>query len=134
MSTYAIPRFLVLSLMVAAPLIAVGCVEAPQSRGAKKIGYSGNVQLEKVTAAIHRAGSKTQWMMNDVRPGLIEAKREWGNGKHNIVVEVVYDEKTYRIVPKSSKNLDRGGGRVHRAYNEQINALDAAIKNETWNF
>ena len=35
---------------------------------------------------------------------------------------------------KSSKNLKRSGGRVHRAYNERINALQKAIKDETWNF
>jgi hypothetical protein len=134
MKRNSITRTLILSLLVTAPLIAGGCIESPQARGAQKIGYSGNVELEKVTAAIHRAGRKTQWVTNQVRPGLIEAKREWGNGKHNIVVDVVYDDKTFRIVPKSSKNLDRGGGRVHRAYNEQINALQAAIKNETWNF
>lgn len=134
MKPHAIPRRLMLSILVATPLIAAGCIESPQAPAAHKIGYSGDVQLEKVTAAIHRAGSKTQWRMTDIRAGLIEAKREWGGGKHNIVVEVVYDEKTYRIVPKSSKNLDRGGGRVHRAYNEQINALEQAIKSETWNF
>ena len=134
MRRHSIPRTLILSFLVVAPLIAAGCVEAPQERGARKIGYSGNVQIEKVTAAIHRAASKMQWTTKQISPGAIQARREWGRGKHNIVVEVVYDDKTYRIVPKSSKNLDRGGGRVHRAYNEQINALDKAIKDETWNF
>lgn len=134
MTSHSITRRLILSALVAAPLFAVACTESSQTRGAQKIGYSGNIQLEKVTAAIHRAGRKTQWMTKDIRPGLIEARREWNGGRHNIVVEVVYDDKTYRIVPKSSKNLERSRGRVHRAYNEQIDAFQNAIKNETWNF
>jgi len=134
MASHAIARRLLLTLLVAAPLLAAACTESTQTRGAQKIGYSGNVQLEKVTAAIHRAGRKTQWATKQVSPGVIEARRDWGNGKHNIVVDVVYDDKTYRIVPKSSKNLGQSGGRVHRAYNEQIDALQNAIKGETWNF
>lgn len=133
MTRQAVPRGLILAFLFAVPLIFAACTESAQTRGAKKVGYSGNVRLEQVTAAIHRAGRRTQWRTTQIRPGLIEARREWGNGKHNIVVEVVYDAKTYRIVPKSSKNLRRSGGRVHRAFNEQIDAFDKAIKDETWN-
>ncbi|MDH3232955.1 MAG: hypothetical protein OEQ29_05470 [Alphaproteobacteria bacterium] len=128
------PRRALFALLFVVPLLGTACTETAQTSGAQKIGYSGNVQLEKVTEAIHRAGRKSQWVTKSVSPGAIEAKREWGGGKHNIVVDVLYDTKTYRIVPKSSKNLTRSDGRVHRAYNEQINALQKAIKDETWNF
>ncbi|HUT50516.1 MAG TPA: hypothetical protein VM325_14340 [Alphaproteobacteria bacterium] len=127
-------RHAIYALMFAVLLFGTACSESTQARGPQKIGYSGNVQLDAVTEAIHRAGRKSQWVTKSVSPGVIEARRDWGGGKHNIMVDVLYDTKTYRIVHKSSKNLKHSERRVHSAYNIQVDALQKAIKDETWNF
>jgi hypothetical protein len=87
--------------------------------------------LDQITHAIMRAGPRQNWRMTLVRPGLIEARREWGGGKHNIVVEVVYDTTQYRIDYKSSKNLRYSGGTVHRAYNRETIRLYDEIYRQT---
>ena len=127
------PRILNL-LLVAAVLVLVGaCTESVTRRGPSPIGMSsGKVTLEKVTTAILKAAPRAKWTATLIRPGLIEAKRVWGGGKHSIDVDIVYDEKSYEINYKSSKNLKHTGGSVHPAYNFQVGELSRAIKSATW--
>lgn len=113
--------------------LVAGCTETMYRHTTTKIGMSDTVQLSQVTAAIQDAGNVTRWRTRVVRPGLIEAKREWGGGKHNIVVDVIYTTKNYKIVYKDSKNLKYNGRTIHRAYGEQVGAFDKAIKARTWN-
>lgn len=112
-------------------LAATGCMQGvPEPKAS--IGMTGQANLAQVTTAIQEAGVETAWQMTVVRPGLIEASREWGGGKHNMVVEVTYDAKTYNIKYKSSKNLGYDGQSIHRAYDTHVKRLDAAIKSRTW--
>lgn len=121
-------------LFVAAALVLVGaCTESVTRRGPSPIGMSsGKVTMEKVTAAILKAAPRARWTATLIRPGLIEAKRVWGGGKHSIDVEVVYDAKNYEINYKSSKGLKFTGGSVHPAYNFQVGELSREIKKATW--
>ena len=121
-------------VLFAASLILVGaCAETVSKPGPTPIGMgSGKITLEKVTEAIQKAAPKAKWTATVIRPGLIEAKRAWGGGKHSIVVEVVYNTKDFEINPKSSKNLRRSDGSVHPAFNFQIGELRRAIKSTTW--
>ena len=112
-------------------LAAAGCAQ-PMVQPSSSIGMSGQASLDQVTAAIQAAGVETQWRMTVVRPGLIEASREWGGGKHNMVVEVAYDNKRYNIKYKSSKNLAYDGQTIHRTYDTHVKLLDNAIKSRTW--
>lgn len=120
--------------LVAISLVLVGaCTESVTRRGPSPIGMSsGKVTLDKVTAAILKAAPRAKWTATLIRPGLIEAKREWGSGKHSIDVEVVYDAKQYEINYKKSSGLKYTGGSVHPAYNFQVGELSRAIKNATW--
>ena len=87
--------------------------------------------LDQITQAILRSGPPQQWVLTVVRPGVIEGKRSWANDKHNIVVEVVYDTKKFRIDYKSSKNLRHDGTTAHRAYNRQTIRLYDEIYRQT---
>jgi hypothetical protein len=127
---HRITKLMIVIMGVAA---VAACSESVQTFSSKKIGMSPDIPLEKVTVAMLRAAQKTQWHATVIQPGLIEAKREWGGGKHNIVVDIVYTSKTYDIKYKSSKNLNYTGTSVHRAYNAQVGNLNKAIKDETWN-
>lgn len=121
-------------LLVAAALVLVGaCTESVTRRGPSPIGMSsGKATLEKVTAAILKAAPRAKWAATLIRPGLIEARRVWGGGKHSIDVEVVYDAKKYEINYKNSKGLKYTSGSVHPAYNFQVGELSRAIKSATW--
>lgn len=112
-------------------LAVAGCttgVVQPQG----KIGMTGEATLAQVTDAIQQAGVEAGWQTKLVRPGLIEGHREWGNGKHNMTVEVVYDAKSYTIKYKDSKNLSYDGSSVHRQYWLRVQRWDEAIKARTW--
>lgn len=119
---------------IAAVLVLVGaCTEGVTRRGPAPIGMSsGNVTMAKVTAAILKAAPRAKWTATLIRPGLIEAKRVWGGGRHSIDVEVVYDAKNYEINYKNSSGLKYTGGSVHPAYNFQVGELSRAIKAATW--
>ena len=112
-------------------LAAPGCTQR-MVEPAASIGMTGEASLAQVTAAIQAAGVETAWRMTVVRPGLIEASREWGGGKHNMVIEITYDAKRYNIKYKSSKNLGYDGQTIHRSYDTHVKLLDNAIKSRTW--
>ena len=97
-----------------------------------KIGMTGDATLAQVTEAVQQAGAEAGWETKVVRPGLIEASREWSNGKHSMVVEVIYDAKSYTIKYKDSKNLQYDGGSIHRQYWLRVQRFDDAIKARTW--
>ena len=120
------------SLFVAVLLIA-GCAESVVKHSPTKIGLSKSIPLETVSAAIMRGVAKTPWKGKMIEPGLIEATRVWGGSRYNVVVEIVYNSKSYEIKYKSSQNLGYTGGSIHRSYNIQVGLLDKAIKEETWN-
>ena len=114
-------------------IAAVGCSNSIYQHRETKIGAPDNMPISRVTAAIQSAAQATEWSTTMVQPGMIQATREWGGDKHNIVVDITYDTKTYKITYKSSKNLGYNGRRIHRAYREQVVALDTAIRARTWN-
>ena len=118
-------------MVVLVCLAGTGCTTGVvQPEG--KIGMTGEATLTQVTDAIQQAGNETGWQTKVVRPGLIEGHREWGNGKHNMTVEVVYDAKTYSIKYKDSKNLGYDGTTVHRQYWIRVQMWEDAIKARTW--
>jgi hypothetical protein len=117
--------------LVLACLTAAGCtVGVVQPKG--KVGMTSDVKIEQVTEAILAAGAEAGWTTKLVRPGLIEGSREWGNGKHSMTVEVIYDAKNYEIKYKDSKNLQYDGSSVHRQYWLRVQRWDEAIKARTW--
>ena len=122
---------LTLALMTGLALSACGGVATTYDFKSREVSTKKDLKREQVTAAILKAGAVRNWQMTVIRPGLIEAKREWGGGKHNIVVNVVYDSKAYKIDYKSSKALRYSGGTAHRAYNRETIRLYDEIHAQT---
>lgn len=89
-------------------------------------------QMEK---AIMIGGSRVNWRMQKVKPGLIEATQMARS--HTAVVEIPFTEKNYSIIYKSSVNLKADGdGNIHKTYNRWVRNLDkeinAAIVSESY--
>lgn len=125
-------RIIVSLIAVVLLTAATGCTRTQQSYPPRALGAKSTPSLDAVTSAILRAGRRQSWNMTVMRPGLIEAKREWGRGgKHNIVLNVVYSQSDYSINYVSSKNLKAGDGTIHRAYNRETTNLYDQIRVET---
>ena len=122
---------LTLAMTAGLALSACGGVAPTYEFKSREVSTKKGLTQEQVTSAILTAGAVQNWQMTVIRPGLIEAKREWGGGKHKIVVDVVYTSKTYEINYKSSKNLRYSGGTAHRAYNRQTIRLYDEIHAQT---
>jgi len=126
-------RTILLAGLIAVALSAAGCgTSQPRaSYTSLTIAAKSNPTLDQVTEAIMRAGPAKQWQMKLVRPGLIEANRSWGGGKHQIVVNVTYTAKRYSIEYKSSQNLKVRSGSIHWSYNREVNRLNDEIQRQT---
>jgi len=84
--------------------------------------------MEKVTAAIIKAGGGLGWNMRPIKPGLIEATLNIR--AHQAIVNITYDEANYNIDYKSSNNLKYNGTKIHSNYNGWIQNLSRAINNQ----
>ncbi len=123
---------LIVTLFAAFALTAAaGCTRTQEDFKPRALGAKSSPSLDAVTGAVLRAGQKQGWQMTMVRPGLVQARNEWGGGKHNIVVDVTYSTSEYSIKYVSSKNLKKGDGTIHRSYNRLTNRLYDAIREET---
>jgi len=122
---------LTLALMAVFALGACGGVAPRYEFKSREVSTKNDLTQAQVKSAILQAGAVQNWRMTVVRPGLIEATREWSGGKHGITVDVVYNSKTYEINYKSTKNLKYGGSTVHRAYNRQTIRLYDEIHAQT---
>ena len=126
-------RTILLAGLMVVALSAAGCGTS-QPRASYTdlpIATKTNPTLGQVTTAIMRAGPVKQWQMKVVRPGLIEATRSWGGGKHQIVVNVTFTTKRYAIEYKSSQNLKARSGSIHWSYNREVNRLNDEIQRQT---
>lgn len=118
MAYLAIPsKAICLGLLLIAGLSCAACTRPQQELPKRSLDTNSAQNLASVTAAIQRAGSAQGWETKIVRPGMIEATKEWTGGKHNIVVHVLYSASDYEIKYVSSKNLKSGDGVIHNSYN-----------------
>jgi len=119
--------------LVAIAIAAAGCGTSQPRASYTDLPIAAKAEptLDQVTAAIMRAGPVKSWQMNLVQPGLVEATRTWGSGKHQIVVNVTYTTKRYSIVYKTSTNLKEQGQSIHWSYNREVNRLNDEIQRQT---
>lgn len=117
---------IVLSVFV---LAAVGCRSNPvQNVSNAPIGSGAALKMEQIKNAIIRAGSTLGWRVKAETPGHLVATLDLR--KHQAVVDITHDTKSYSIKYKDSTNLDYDGTNIHSNYNGWIKNLSVAIDNQ----
>ncbi|WP_019625728.1 hypothetical protein [Thioalkalivibrio sp. ALJT] len=81
---------------------------------------------EQMERAIRTAGITLGWQMEEIEPGLIEARLE--QRESVAVVEIPYATGQYSIRYKNSSNLNYADGKIARDYNHWIKSLDDQIR------
>lgn len=83
--------------------------------------------MEKVRATIERTAVRNGWQLSDQKEGSFVGKREWGGGKHNIVVDVLYDLRKFSINYRDSHQMRYDGSWIHNSYNRMVQKLEEDI-------
>lgn len=93
-------------------------------------GYAArhDLTVDDVRPLVERVATNKGWELSDVKRGSFVGKRQWGGGKHNIVVTVTYRPKSFNIDYKDSKRMGYNGSSIHHAYVDMVKELEAAIK------
>jgi hypothetical protein len=87
--------------------------------------FVGTAPLDERTAQIKRAGAGLGWVMEEVRPGVIQATLNIR--EHQAVALIDYTPTTFSIHYKNSVNLKYDGNQIHSNYNGWIQNLERAI-------
>jgi uncharacterized protein (DUF39 family) len=87
-----------------------------------------SVNMQQVTTAIMRAGTRLGWQMQPEGPGRLSGRIALRT--HTAAIDVEHDTKTYTIKYRDSSNLDARDGMIHRNYNGWIQNLDKSIRAE----
>lgn len=102
-----------------------GCVRTAPIAQISSTVSSGHTQAE-VKNAILKAGAQRQWIMSEVKPGIIKARQQ--SNKHQAEVQITYTATGYNIKYDSSLNLKASGGKIHKTYNRWVRNLDKDIQ------
>jgi len=120
MKTY-IKLFAVLAIIGA----LAGCARTAPIAQINSTVSSGHTQAE-VKSAILKAGAQRQWIMSEVKPGVIKARQQ--SHQHQAEVQITYTATGYNIKYDSSLNLKASGGKIHKTYNRWVRNLDKDIQ------
>jgi hypothetical protein len=121
-------------LVAAAALIALGaCGQTQPIQNVENqpiILPPGKKQpnMNEVTTAIMRAGTRLGWVMQPEGPGRVSGRIALRT--HTAAIDVEHTTKSYTIKYRDSQNLDAKDGMIHRNYNGWIQNLDKAIRSE----
>lgn len=124
---------------IAAAMIVVTCtIGAAHARSTEMyepervslVAGDGKPSKQKMHEAIVSAGRHKQWVVAGDKPGTITLR--YSRGKHEAVIDVDYDEKSYQIKYVSSENLNfsaKDGGKpsIHPHYNSWVKELSYGI-------
>ena len=116
-------------------LLAVACTKPIHKVEGKGYGWGPQkgVTMAQIRSTIEKTAYDLGWQLSDQKPGSFTAKREWGAGKHNVVVDVVYNEKTFSILYKDSRSMGYSGDSIHHTYNSMVETLETHIKTNVSN-
>ncbi|HSW16429.1 MAG TPA: hypothetical protein VLJ86_04330 [Ramlibacter sp.] len=116
---------------LAVTVFVAGCKSAPvlDIAQAPTITASGKaLTRDQVRAAIVRSGATLGWLMKDEGPNMIVGTFNYG--ATSATVEIPYTGNTYSIKYRSSVNLDKGNGLIHKRYNTWIQDLTRGINTQ----
>ncbi len=87
--------------------------------------------LDQIKQAIVRGGARHNWTLAKDEPGKLTLKYNKQN-KHEVVVDVSYDQQGFQIRYVSSLNMkhDSATGEIHPFYNRWVSNLSQAISME----
>lgn len=116
-------------------LIAVGVIFAGCSKLIKIKTYECNISkpvtIEKVKSAILAGCEERGWTTTQKNDNTISAKL-LHSGKHEVYVDIIYDDKNYKIEYVNSANLKATGTKIHKAYSKWIHFLQKSINAELY--
>jgi hypothetical protein len=93
-------------------------------------GPQKGVTLAQVRATVEKAALDQGWLLSNEKSGSFTATKAWGGGKHNAVVDVLYNLKNFTIRYKDSKLLGYNGSTIHKTYNLMVTRLEEKIKTD----
>lgn len=102
-----------------------GCARTAPIARINSTVSAGHTQVE-VKNAILKAGAQRQWIMSEIKPGVIKARQQ--SSKHGAEVQITYTATGYDIKYDSSLNLKASGGKIHKTYNRWVHNLDKDIQ------
>ncbi|MBW3696331.1 hypothetical protein EK599_11560 [Vibrio sp. T187] len=109
-------------------LLLAGCGRVQPVMNIEDTPVAYNLQSKQVKSAIYEAATNRDWLVSEVKPGLLRA--ELFVRSHHAVIEIPYSDKFYSIQYVESDNLKYSDGNIHRNYNRWINNLNTDIKNK----
>lgn len=122
---WAIYSFFI-SIMVAACSSRVNKIEAsPYGYGSRT-----DLKIEQVREPVENAARQDGWELSDVALGKFVAKKEWGGGKHNVVVDFTYTGENFTIRYKDSKNMSYNGALIHETYGRFVKQLQSKVQSD----
>ena len=108
-------------------LVLAGCkMQLVEDVESAPLSTPENATLDQVTKAIVKGVHWADWETTEVAPGHIVAGTTVRN-KHRAVVDIFFDTKVVSIRYKDSENLNYNGRSIHKAYQDWVNDLKAAI-------
>ncbi len=123
------PRFCAWCISLVSVLFLTACiVEAPINNiNEAPVPTKSGEQLttQQVADAVYKGCMDKGWHAEKKSPGHMVATLD--HGKLMAQVDIYYDNKSYSIKYKDSRNMRHSGDVIHRRYNGWIHYLDQAI-------
>lgn len=107
-------------------VLLAGCGRTQPIMNVEDTPVAYNLQSKQVKSAIYGAATKRDWVVTEIKPGLLRA--EYFARSHRAVVDIPYNDDFYSILYVESENLKFNNGKIHRNYNRWINNLNVDIK------
>ena len=133
MKTKTITAALILSLMLAVGAHARSAVPLIEPPHIELAVGGDNADTDAVKNAIVAGGAQVQWAVVSSEPGKLRL-RYIKNGKHEVIVDALYDATGYQLKYVSSSNMkydpdSLDGPVIHPYYNKWIEQLMHSIAN-----
>lgn len=108
-------------------LVMVACSSATPVYNVEQapLNAPATASLSDIEQGIIRAGAARGWQMAPKGPGHLLATLSARN--HFAAVDIYFDQATYSIVYRESRNLDYDGTNIHGNYNKWIKILQTEI-------
>ncbi|NNM58893.1 MAG: hypothetical protein HKM04_03680 [Legionellales bacterium] len=119
-------RHLLHAFLITGTVALVGCSKIQPVRPLVNQPIPDGLTTQQIQHDIRSAGIQRQWVINSVKPGVMEGRLDWRS--YYVDVEIPYTKTSYSILYKNSANLNYHNGEIHRAYNKWVTMLNRDIQ------